>query len=111
ERLNGPNVCYCIGQIMRLLLIEDETKVAEFVARGLRAERYAVDVCHDGVHGWEMASTYDYDLVILDLLLPRLGGTEVLKRIRKKSAQVPVLILTARDGTAEKVEHFEAGAD
>ena len=96
---------------MRLLLIEDEKKVAEFVARGLRAERLAVDVSHDGQSGWEMAQTYNYDLVILDLMLPGLGGTEVLKRIRKKDSNVPVLVLTARDGTAEKVENFEAGAD
>jgi DNA-binding response OmpR family regulator len=96
---------------MRLLLIEDEKKVAEFIARGLRAERYAVDVANDGNAGWEFASTYNYDLVILDLLLPGLSGTEVLKRIRRQSSQTPILVLTARDGTAEKVEHFEAGAD
>jgi DNA-binding response OmpR family regulator len=96
---------------MRLLLIEDEKKVAEFVARGLRAERLAVDVSHDGQSGWEMASTYNYDLIILDLMLPGLGGTEILKRIRRQSSQVPVLVLTARDGTDEKVENFEAGAD
>src|SRR5579863_1908406 len=96
---------------MRVLLIEDENKVAEFVARGLRAERFAVDVSSNGGSGWEMASTYDYDLIILDLLLPGLSGTEVLRRIRKRGAGVPVLVLTARDGTAEKVEHFEAGAD
>jgi DNA-binding response OmpR family regulator len=96
---------------MRLLLIEDEKKVAEFVARGLRAERFAVDVSHDGQGGWEMAQTYDYNLIILHLMLPGLNGTEVLKRIRKHKPQVPVLVLTARAGTAEKVEHFEAGAD
>ncbi len=96
---------------MRLLLIEDETKVAEFVARGLRAERFAVDVSRDGEAGWEMASTYQYDLVILDLMLPKLSGIDVLRRIRRQSSHVPVLVLTARDGTAEKVENFEAGAD
>ena len=64
---------------MRVLLIEDERKVAEFVARGLRAERFAVDVSNDGGHGWEMASTYNYDLIILDLMLPGLSGTEVLE--------------------------------
>src|SRR5271166_2673189 len=96
---------------MRLLLIEDETKVADFVARGLRAERFAVDVSHDGEHGLEMGTTYHYDLVILDLMLPKLSGTEVLRRIRRQNSQVPVLVLTARDGTAEKVENFEAGAD
>ncbi len=96
---------------MRLLLVEDEKKVAEFVARGLRAERLAVDVSHDGQAGWEMADTYNYDLIILDIMLPGLGGTEILRRIRRKNSRVPVLMLTARDGTAEKVENFEAGAD
>ena len=96
---------------MRILLIEDEKKVTAFVARGLRAERFAVDISHDGQSGWEMASTYNYDLIVLDLMLPGLGGTEVLKRIRRQKSQVPILVLTARDGTAVKVENFEAGAD
>jgi two-component system copper resistance phosphate regulon response regulator CusR len=96
---------------MRILLTEDEQKVAEFVVRGLRAERFAVDVANDGQRGWEMAGTYSYDLVILDLMLPGLSGTEILKRIRRQKSQVPVLVLTARDGMAEKVENFEAGAD
>jgi DNA-binding response OmpR family regulator len=96
---------------MRILLIEDERKVAEFVARGLRAERFAVDVSDNGQSGWEMASACNYDLILLDLMLPGLSGTEVLKRIRRQSSQVPVLVLTARDGTADKVGHFEAGAD
>src|SRR5437667_11259742 len=96
---------------MRLLLIEDEKKVADFVARGLKAERFAVDLAPDGQSGLDLATTYNYDLIILDLMLPLLSGTEVLKRIRRESNTVPVLILTARDATAEKVENFEAGAD
>jgi len=96
---------------MRLLLIEDERKVADFVARGLRAERYAVDVAGDGTQGWEMASGVDYDLIILDLMLPGLNGTELLRRLRRKGGKVAVLVLTARDATRDKVENFEAGAD
>jgi DNA-binding response OmpR family regulator len=96
---------------MRILVIEDERKVAEFVARGLRDQRFAVDVVHDGQAGWEMAGTCNYDLIVLDLMLPGLSGLEVLKRIRRRGSQVPVLVLTARAGTAEKVENFEAGAD
>jgi two-component system copper resistance phosphate regulon response regulator CusR len=96
---------------MRILVIEDERKVAEFVARGLRAERFAVDVANDGQAGWDMVNACNYDLVILDLMLPGLNGLEVLNRIRKRGSQVPVLVLTARTGTAEKVEKFEAGAD
>jgi len=96
---------------MRLLLIEDERKVAAIVARGLRAERYAVDVADDGLKGWEMASSTDYDLILLDLMLPGLNGTELLRRLRQKGLNVPVLVLTARDATGDKVENFEAGAD
>lgn len=96
---------------MRLLLVEDEKKVADFVARGLRAERYAVDVAGDGSSGWTMASTTDYDLLILDLMLPGLNGTELLSRYRQRGGTAPVLVLTARDATQEKVANFEAGAD
>ncbi|KAB2671366.1 MAG: response regulator transcription factor [Verrucomicrobia bacterium] len=96
---------------MRLLLIEDEHKVADFVARGLRAERFAVDVAGDGETGWSLASSIDYDLVILDLMLPGLSGTEVLRRLRRRNNAAAVLVLTARDATADKVENFEAGAD
>ena len=96
---------------MRCLLVEDEKKVADFVTRGLRAEGFAVDVVYDGAEGWTHASQFEYDLVILDLMLPTLTGTELLARIRKQNQSVPVLVLTARDATAEKVRHFEAGAD
>src|SRR6185436_4245534 len=96
---------------MRCLLIEDERKVADFVSRGLRAERFAVDAAHDGNAGWDFASRSDYDIVILDLVLPGLSGTELLSRLRKQNARIPVLILTARDAMADKVRHFDAGAD
>jgi len=96
---------------MRLLLIEDEKKVADFVARGLRAERFAVDVAYDGPSGWDLASQVDYDLIILDLMLPGLNGTELLRRLRRKGGNAAVLVLTARDATQDKVENFEAGAD
>lgn len=96
---------------MRILLVEDEKKVAEFVARGLRAERLAVDVAYDGLSGWEMASGTEYDLIILDLMLPGMNGTELLRRLRQKGGTAAVLVLTARDATRDKVENFEAGAD
>ena len=96
---------------MRILFVEDELKLCELVARALKAERYAVDVAGDGNAGWSLADAYDYDLIILDLMLPGLSGTEVLRRIRRKNQQVPILILTARDATEEKVQNFEAGAD
>src|SRR5215831_16773781 len=96
---------------MRVLLIEDEKKVADFIARGLRAERMAVDVASDGPTGWEMASSVDYDVIILDLMLPGMNGTELLRRLRRNGRDSAVLVLTARDATPDKVENFEAGAD
>src|SRR5271157_6045399 len=96
---------------MRILVVEDEKKVADIIARGLKAERFAVDVCHDGQSGWESANTYNYDVIILDLMLPGLTGTEILERVRQKNPLVPILILTARDGVADKIKNFEAGAD
>ena len=96
---------------MRILLIEDEVKVARFIERGLSAERYAVDVAVDGKTGLELATTYQYDLILLDLMLPGVEGTEVLKRVRRENTQVPVLVLTARDALGDKIAHFEAGAD
>ena len=96
---------------MRMLLVEDEKKVSDLVARALRAERYAVDVADDGTRGWELAQAYDYDLIILDLMLPGIAGDELLRRIRRRNQEIPILILTARDATADKVHNFEAGAD
>ncbi len=96
---------------MRILLIEDEQKVSALVKRGLIAERYAVDVTADGFEGLEFAEVYPYDLIILDLMLPRVTGSDVLQRIRRKNVFVPVLILTARDSIDDKVKLFELGAD
>jgi two-component system copper resistance phosphate regulon response regulator CusR len=96
---------------MRILLVEDEAKVSGFVARGLIAERFAVDVIGDGQAGLELATTYSYDLVILDLMLPKMDGTQVLRRLRSQNVNVPVLILTARDAVSDKVGNFDVGAD
>jgi DNA-binding response OmpR family regulator len=96
---------------VRLLLVEDEKKVSDLVARALRAESFAVDVADDGAHGWELAQSYEYDLIILDLMLPRLSGEELLRRIRRSNQQVPILVLTARATTEDKVHNFEAGTD
>ena len=96
---------------MRLLMVEDEEKLAQLVKRALVAERFSVDVARDGREGLELATSYDYDLIVLDLLLPHMDGGEVLRRVRRRNPKVPVLILTARDAVADKVAHFEAGAD
>lgn len=96
---------------MRILLVEDEEKVSRFIVRGLTAEGFAVDAAADGPGGLELALTYNYDLIILDLMLPGLSGTEVLRQVRRTDHRVPILMLTARDAVADKVEHLEAGAD
>jgi two-component system copper resistance phosphate regulon response regulator CusR len=96
---------------VRLLLVEDEKKLSELVARALRAESYAVDIAEDGARGWQLAQSYEYDLIILDLMLPQLSGEEVLRRIRRTNSRVPILVLTARVTTEDKVHNFEAGAD
>lgn len=96
---------------MRLLVVEDEEKLAKLVKRALVEERFSVDVAPDGRTGLELATTYDYDLIVLDLLLPGLDGSEILRRVRRTNPRVPVLILTARDAIVDKVAHFEAGAD
>jgi two-component system copper resistance phosphate regulon response regulator CusR len=96
---------------MRLLLVEDEEKLARLVKRALMSERFSVDVAHSGREGLDLANSYDYDLLILDLQLPELSGGEILRRVRRVNSNVPVLIVTARDAVAEKVAHFEAGAD
>ena len=96
---------------MRILIVEDDPKLAEFVARGLRGERFAVDVAGNGVVGEQYTRAYEYDLLVLDLLLPQLSGTELLRRVRLAHPALPILVLTARDAVEDKVAHFEAGAD
>jgi DNA-binding response OmpR family regulator len=92
---------------MRILLVEDEEKVSRFIVRGLKAEGYALDAVPDG----KMGQAFAYDLVILDLNLPGLSGTDLLQHLRKDNTNVPVLVLTARDSVADKVRNFECGAD
>jgi len=96
---------------MRILLIEDDEKVARAVSTGLEAEHFAVDRASNGLEGLDTARLGPYDLIILDLMLPGLNGTELLKRLRQVNSDVPVLILTARDAVSEKIANFEAGAD
>jgi DNA-binding response OmpR family regulator len=96
---------------VRLLIVEDDPKVAEFVSRGLRAESFAVDLARDGREGQSLIDAYSYDLLILDLMLPHISGTELLRRVHQSHPAMPVLVLTARDATVDKVKHFDAGAD
>lgn len=96
---------------MRILLIEDDQRVASFIRRGLAAEKFLVDAAHDGQTGLQWAESREYNLVILDLMLPSLSGQEVLQAIRKKDRTIPVLILTARGAVRDKVALFEGGCD
>src|SRR6476661_3990056 len=81
--------------VMRILVIEDETKVGCFIKRALEEESYAVDLCEDGAKGLQMALNTNYDLLIVDLMLPSLPGLEILKGVRQARIQTPILILTA----------------
>jgi len=96
---------------MRILLVEDEEKVLRFISCGLRAEGFAVDEASDGKQGLDLASSYQYDLVILDIMLPLVSGTEILRQIRDRGQLTPVLMLSAKDQINDKVTHLEAGAD
>lgn len=96
---------------MRILLIEDDAVLAEGIARALRAENFAVDVATNGEDGGHLGSTERYDAAVLDLGLPKRDGLSVLRDWRAGGRDLPVLILTARDGWSEKVEGFKAGAD
>jgi DNA-binding response OmpR family regulator len=95
---------------MRVLIIEDEEKVAQFIRKGLQQEGYAVDVVRDGEEGAYQGENFEYDAVILDLMLPKLPGLEVLKKIRARHLNLPVLILTAKGSVADKVTGLDRGA-
>jgi len=96
---------------MRILVVEDDRKVASFLERGLREEGYAVDVAWDGQDGSLKAHVYDYDLLILDVMLPGKTGFEIVRDLRRERKQVPVLLLTARDAKEDVVRGLDAGAD
>lgn len=96
---------------MRILVVEDEHKIASSIKKGLQQEGYAVDNAYDGSEGFDLASTEDYDLIILDLLLPKLNGIEICKNLRDKNIHTPILMLTAKGQTSDKVEGLNAGAD
>ncbi|KOT87696.1 transcriptional regulator [Streptomyces sp. NRRL F-5755] len=96
---------------MRLLIVEDEKRLALSLARGLRAEGYAVDVVHDGLEGLHRAGEGTYDLVILDIMLPGMNGYRVCGALRAAGNEVPVLMLTAKDGEYDEAEGLDTGAD
>jgi len=96
---------------MRILVVEDERKVAGFLARALRENAYAVDVAESGEKGLQLALDNAYDLVLLDLRLPKMSGVEVCQRLRREGRQIPILMLTARSLVEQRVEGLDAGAD
>ncbi|MBK8277333.1 MAG: response regulator transcription factor [Nitrospira sp.] len=96
---------------MRVLVLEDETKVGCFIQRALEEESYAVDLCEDGAKGLEMALATDYDLLVVDVMLPGMSGLDVLKNIRRERIQTPVLILSAQSQIDQRVKGLDAGAD
>jgi two-component system OmpR family response regulator len=96
---------------MRVLVVEDESRMAALLRRGLREEGYSVDVANDGTNGLHLATENDYDAVLLDILLPGIDGFEVCRRMRRAERWAPVLLLTARDGVEDRVQGLDAGAD
>jgi DNA-binding response OmpR family regulator len=96
---------------MRILVVEDEKRIADFLSRGLQGAGYAVDAAPNGATAVDLIHTTDYDLVILDLMLPRLDGFRVLRTLRAEGLMMPVLILTARGEEADKVRGLKLGAD
>jgi two-component system, OmpR family, copper resistance phosphate regulon response regulator CusR len=96
---------------MRILVVEDDAPLATFVRKGLEAEHYAVDTAADGEQACFMALESDYDLLILDLNLPKLDGIEVLRAVRVRKPNLPVLVLTARSRIEDRVQSLDSGAD
>ena len=96
---------------MRILIVEDEKKVAAFIKKGLEEETYAVDIAIDGEEGLHLGEQNQYDLIILDLMLPKINGLEILSILRSKKIETPILLLTAKDSVDDKVEGLNQGAD
>jgi DNA-binding response OmpR family regulator len=96
---------------MRILVVEDEHRIAGSLKKGLEQERYAVDLAYTGTDGYDLAVTEDYDLIILDLMLPGMDGLTICGELRKKQIHTPVLILTAKSQVQDKVSGLDTGAD
>jgi DNA-binding response OmpR family regulator len=96
---------------MRILIIEDEHKIANSIKKGLEQESYAVDVAYDGVEGYDLAATEDYDVIVLDLLLPGIDGTAICKKLRSEKIHTAILMLTAKGELNDRVDGLNSGAD
>lgn len=96
---------------MRILVVEDEKKIADFMRNGLKEEGYAVDVAYDGEEGHYLASMHEYDLIILDLMLPKMDGLTVCRKLREKGLAAPLIMVTAKAALKDKVAGLDSGAD
>ncbi len=96
---------------MRILVVEDEHRIAQSIKKGLEQEKYAVDVAYTGTDGYDLASAEEYDVIILDLMLPEMDGLTMCKELRKNKIHTPILILTAKGQMEDKVHGLDAGAD
>jgi DNA-binding response OmpR family regulator len=96
---------------MRILVVEDDIQLAEMLTEALSDRQYAVDVAEDGEAAWHCINTLEYDLIVLDLTLPKLDGVTLCQKLRQRDAALPVLMLTARDTVADKIVGLDAGAD
>src|SRR3989344_4894162 len=96
---------------MRILVVEDEHKIAASIKKGLEQEAYAVDIAYDGEAGFDLAASEDYDVIVLDLMLPKMGGLTVCKKLRDEHIHTPILMLTAKGGLNDKVTGLNRGAD
>ncbi|EKD80419.1 MAG: Two component transcriptional regulator, winged helix family [uncultured bacterium] len=96
---------------MRILVVEDEHKIAEALHKGLTQEKYAVDVAYTGTNGYDLAASEEYDLIILDLMLPGMDGGEICTQLRKDNVHVPILMLTAKNLVQDRIKGLDCGAD
>jgi two-component system OmpR family response regulator len=96
---------------MRILLVEDDPKIASFVTKGLKAEGFAVDHAADGEQGLDLALTEPYAAAVVDIMLPRLGGLELIQRLRREKVRVPVIVLSAKGAVEDRVKGLQTGAD
>lgn len=96
---------------MRILVVEDEHRIANSIKKGLEQEKYAVDVAYTGTDGYDLAATEEYDLILLDILLPGIDGITLCKNLRTKGIHTPILMLTAKGQVRDKVDGLDSGAD
>src|SRR4030067_2204460 len=96
---------------MRILIVEDEHRIANSIKKGLEQEHFAVDVAYSGSDGWDLAEGEEYDLIILDLMLPGIDGLEICRKLRRAGINTPVLMLTAKGQVQDRVTGLDTGAD